>query len=71
MALDGGKTGLDFYQKIISEAPKFLCEGGRIYFEVGKGQAQDVVKFLENDFINIKIKKDYNNIERIVIATKK
>ena len=71
LALDGGKTGLQFYERIISDAPKFLVDGGRIYFEVGVGQAGDVAKLLQNEFTNIIIKKDYNNIERIVIATKK
>ena len=71
LALDGGKSGLDFYEKIIKEAPKFLRENGRIYFEVGINQAPDVSKLLENDFKDIIIKKDYNNIERIVVATKK
>ena len=71
LALDGGKSGLDFYEKIIKEAPSFLVDKGRIYFEVGIGQAGEVAKLLEGEFENITIKKDYNNIERIVMATKK
>lgn len=71
LALDGGKSGLDFYKKIIKEAPNFLVDKGRIYFEVGVGQAEDVAKLLEDDFSDILIKKDYNNIDRIVMATKK
>lgn len=71
LALDGGKSGLDFYERIIKDSPKFLADAGRIYFEVGSGQAQEVAKLLEENFKDIIIKKDYNNIERIVMATKK
>lgn len=68
MALDGGESGLVFYEKIINEAPKFLKRDGLILFEVGKGEAQDVKELLMQDFKEIKIIKDYNKIERIVIG---
>ncbi len=67
LALDGGEDGLDFYRKIIGEAPKHLNKKGWIFFEVGKGQANSVCDLLqENNFENIEIIKDYNKIERIV-----
>lgn len=71
LALDGGNEGLEIYDKIIKDAPKFLKAGGKIYFEVGVGQADAVKKMLMQDFVDIKIIKDYNKIDRIVIATKK
>jgi release factor glutamine methyltransferase len=71
IALDGGVTGLNFYKKIIKNAPQNLSKSGRIYLELGKGQHKQVAKMLENRFKDINIIKDYNNIERIVYATKK
>lgn len=68
LALDGGKSGLEFYEKIILQAPLFLSKNGQIFFEVGKGQASDVSKLLEKDFEDIQIIKDYNKINRIVKA---
>ena len=72
LALDGGENGLDFYREIISNAPDRLNNGGLLFFEVGKGQAQDVKKFLkENGFEEIKIIKDYNKIERVICGKRK
>lgn len=72
LALDGGEDGLDFYREIISKAPDRLNNGGLLFFEVGKGQAQDVKKLLkENGFEEIKIIKDYNKIERVICGKRK
>ena len=68
LALDGGVSGLDIYKRIIDAAPKFLKPNGKLYFEIGFGQADDISKMLEKDFKNIEIIKDYNKIERIVVA---
>lgn len=67
LALDGGADGLDFYRRIINDAPAHLEKNGQILFEVGKGQAGAVRKMLkEGGFIDTKVIKDYNGIERIV-----
>jgi len=67
LALDGGEDGLDFYRQIIAQANDRLNAGGKIFFEVGKGQAPAVRKLLrEHGFLEIKTIKDYNKIERIV-----
>lgn len=68
LALDGGEDGLDFYRRIVAEAPDFLNAGGYIFFEVGINQANDVKKLLEKDFCCVTIIKDVENIERIVYA---
>ena len=73
LALDGGKDGLDFYRKIIKSAPKFLNNEnglGKIYFEIGVGQSEKIVKMLEKDFEDIQVIKDYSNIDRFIIAKK-
>lgn len=67
LALDGGKDGLDFYRKIISQAKNFLNEKGIIMFECGLGQAEEI-KAMLNGFSSVEIIKDYENIDRIVRA---
>lgn len=69
IALDGGKTGLDFYEKIIIDAPQKLSKNGMIFFEVGINQAKDVKNLLQKNFKDIRIVKDYNKIDRVVYAT--
>ena len=39
LALDGGEDGLDFYRAISEKWKAALAPGGRLYFEVGIGQA--------------------------------
>ena len=71
LALDGGRDGLDFYRRVISEAPKFLNDGGKIYLEVGVNQADKVEKLLSKEFENIEIHKDLAQIDRFIIAKKR
>ncbi len=71
ISLDGGDDGLDFYRIIAENAPTFLKNGGMLVLEIGDGQANAVKKLLSANFKNTKIIKDYNNIQRIVIATAK
>lgn len=63
------ELGLEFYQRIIEEAKNFLTKGGTLFFELQYGQSKLVENlFKQNNYKNIKIKKDYNNIERIISA---
>lgn len=67
LALDGGEDGLIYYRKIVKEAGKFLNKRGWLFFEVGKGQAEEVKELMnENNFSDCQIVKDYNKIERVV-----
>ena len=60
--------GLDFYRKIIEQAPNYLNKDGKIFFEVGIGEAEEVKKLLAKDFKNITIVKDLEQIDRMVMA---
>lgn len=74
LALDGGKDGLEFYRKIIKAAPQYLTTKngiGKIYFEIGVGQSEKIVKMLEKDFEEIEVIKDYSGIDRFIIAQKR
>ena len=66
LALDGGESGLLYYERIVKIAPKLLNKGGMLAFEVGFDQAEDVVKLMEKDFSEIKIIKDLCGVERVV-----
>ncbi len=70
-ALDGGKDGLDFYRRIIAGAERFLLPEGLLAFEIGIGQADDVVRLcLEQGLPITAVLKDYVGIERMIFATK-
>lgn len=60
------EKGLEFYEKITSEAPKILNKGGYLLFELGIGQSQDVKALMEKDFENIEIIKDLAGIDRVI-----
>ncbi len=45
-ALDGGADGLDFYRRISAQAPGHLNPGGWLLFELGAGQAPQVLGLL-------------------------
>ncbi len=69
-ALDGGADGLDFYRRITEEARKYLCRGGKIFYEIGYNQAGDVSDILRrNGYIDIVVKKDLAGLDRVVYAT--
>jgi len=73
LALDGGTDGLDFYRRIAEAAPDHLLPGGSIYLEVGMGEAQDVLKFVQEsiDCADSGVIRDLCGIERIVWARSK
>ena len=65
------EQGIDFYKKIIQNSQKFLNNNGFLAFELGINQVRFVKDlFLSNNFQNVKIYKDLNNIERVIIAQK-
>ncbi|MFA4988962.1 MAG: peptide chain release factor N(5)-glutamine methyltransferase [Candidatus Omnitrophota bacterium] len=71
IALEGGPDGMDFYRRIIGGAGSFLNDKGIIALEAGFGQAHAVKDILlENKFTDLSLIRDYNNIERVVMARK-
>ncbi|EFR40937.1 protein-(glutamine-N5) methyltransferase, release factor-specific [Selenomonas sp. oral taxon 137 str. F0430] len=70
LALDGGADGLDFYRRMMADAPAMLKEGGAIAVEVGIGQAADVAALAERHprIVRTETKKDLAGIERVVAA---
>ena len=67
IALTDSNDGLDFYRTIAEKSKSFLKKEGKIFFEIGKEQFDDVEKILmKNNYLNIKITKDYQQIERVI-----
>lgn len=69
-ALKGGSDGLDFYRAISEKWRTSLRTGGRLYFEVGIGQADDVLRIMRSHgFGDIEIVPDTAGIPRVVYGT--
>jgi len=70
IALDGDIDGLDFYRRIISEAPHYLKESAALIMEMGFGQRAAIENiFKRGAKLKItRVLKDYNNIDRLIIA---
>ena len=61
--------GIEFYKKIIEEAYNYLNLEGYLLFEVGQGQAEIVENILvENSFTVLDTIKDFNGIDRVIVA---
>lgn len=70
MALDGGADGLDFYRDIAARWGAALRLGGKLLFEVGYDQADEVERILaEHGFSNICTHQDTAGIWRVVEGT--
>ena len=70
LALDGGEDGLDFYRSITELWKEALMPGGRLYFEVGIGQADHVLRIMRSQgFGDIQVVKDHHDIPRVVFGT--
>ena len=71
IALDGGEDGLNVYRRIISDAPKFLVDGGILAVEIGINQAAAVRNLFERaKFVDVTIFKDLAGIERVIAGNK-
>ena len=67
LALDGKEDGLYFYRKIINESTDYLKQNGRLYFEIGHDQGEDVKKLMEEaGFVEVVVKKDLAGLDRVV-----
>lgn len=70
LALCGGEDGLDFYRAIAHSWRSALAENGRIYFEVGFGQADRVLRLMRGEgFGDLEILPDTRGISRVVYGT--
>ena len=69
LALDGGASGLDFYDRYLSDAVNLLKPGGAVFFEIGENQGEAVRQLMfDCGFDEIKIEKDYAGHDRYASA---
>lgn len=69
IALDGKEDGLYFYREIVDKSRAFLNSGGKLYFEIGHDQGEDVKRLMEDaGFVDIIVKKDLAGLDRVVFG---
>ncbi len=69
LALDGGASGLDFYDRYLADALNILKPGGAVFFEIGENQGEAVAKLMEGyGFSDIRVEKDYSGHDRYAFA---
>lgn len=70
IALDGKEDGLYFYRRIVEESVQYLTEGGKLYFEIGHDQGDDVKKLMQQaGFTGVTVKKDLAGLDRVVFGS--
>lgn len=71
-AFDGGPFGFAVHQRVIKDALPFLRQGGLLMFEVGLGQARQVVALVERAgaYREIETRDDREGRPRVVVARK-
>ena len=69
-ALDGGVDGLDFYRRIIEEAPGYLRQGGAVAVEIGATMGSAALALFRNSaaYLDAQVYQDYSDRDRVVIA---
>ena len=71
LALAGGADGCDFYRAIVRQWRDVLAPGGRLFFEVGIGQADTVADLMAaGGFADIQVVPDSQDIPRVVYGTR-
>ncbi len=61
-----------FYKKIADLADKSLVKGGKLFFEINEQFGQETIAILSDyGFVNIELKKDINDKDRMIKAMKK
>ncbi|MCB1465531.1 MAG: peptide chain release factor N(5)-glutamine methyltransferase [Nitratireductor sp.] len=69
LALDGGEDGLDAYRALLGQAGASLKSGGRLYLEIGKGQADAIAALAaERGWRLDGVIADLAGIERVLVV---
>ena len=72
-ALWAGKSGLEFYEKLIYQAADYLQKNGWLLLEIGAKQEAGVRKIMETAgfYDSIEMRKDYAGLPRVIKARRK
>ena len=69
IALDGGESGLDFFDRYLGEALNVLRPGGAVFFEIGESQGEAVRELMfEYGYDQISVEKDFAGHDRYASA---
>ncbi len=67
VALDGGAEGLDFYRRLVEEAPRVLRPGGRLIVELGIRQMEAVIEMARERWEPVKKLSDLAGLPRVLV----
>jgi len=67
VALFGGDTGFELYNRIVADAPRVLRPGGWLIMELGFGSVNHVSRLLQN-WQDVRIAPDLAGIPRVIAA---
>ena len=71
IALRAGLDGLSEIRKLIKKSKKLLKYNGKLIFEIGHTQRNEVVKLLnKNSFYINKVCKDFQSSPRVIVSTR-
>jgi len=70
LALNGGRSGLDFYERIFKEATSVLVDNGYMILEIGYDQKQDIINLISNypEYEYIECIQDLGLKDRVIVC---
>ncbi len=70
LALLAGEDGLEFYHRILSQAPDFLTPSGKVYLETGELQSSAISRIaVDSGFSKVEVKRDLTGRNRYLCAS--
>ena len=70
-ALLAGKSGLEFYEKLVYQAHSRLKENGWLLLEIGATQAESVHALMQGLYDRIAVRNDYAGLPRVIKGRRK
>ena len=72
-ALDGGRDGLEFYDRLLAEGPALLHPGGILVMEMGMNQSVNIRQKVnaKQEFVVRTIRRDQAGIDRVICLERK
>jgi release factor glutamine methyltransferase len=72
LALTPGGDGLSVIRRLVAEAPRFLCAGGHLLFEIGYGQHEAAAGLIDaRIWTLLGIRPDLQGIPRVVVLERR
>lgn len=73
LALNGGRNGLEMYDRLLADSPALLHPGGILVMEMGAGQSEDICRKVskKNEFVVNAIRRDQAGIDRVICLERK